>query len=69
MRAIERRALQSEAIGLCHGAACKLSLWSARLRENASAVPSTQDGIDAVRLHASLLQAHLSIDTVLSSFL
>jgi hypothetical protein len=33
MRAIERRALQSEAMGLCLGAACKLSFWRERLRK------------------------------------
>jgi hypothetical protein len=69
MRAIERRALQSEAVGLCLGAACKLSFWSERLRKNASAEPSTKDGIATVRLCASLLRARLSIDTVSSFFL
>jgi hypothetical protein len=69
MRAIERRALQSEAMGLCLGAACKPSFWSERLRENASAEPGTKDGIETVRLCASLLQARLSIDIVSSSSL
>jgi hypothetical protein len=31
METIERRALQREAMGLCLGAACKLSFWSERL--------------------------------------
>ncbi len=31
MRATETRALQSEAIDLCLGAACELILWSERL--------------------------------------
>jgi hypothetical protein len=69
MRAIERRALQSEAMSLSLGAACKLSFWSERLRKNASAEPSTKDGIETFRLGASLLRAHLSIDTVSSFFL
>jgi hypothetical protein len=68
MRAIERRALQSEAMGLCLGAACELSFWSERLRKNASDDPSTKDGIETVRLCASLLRSHLSIDTVSSFF-
>ena len=55
-------------MGLCLGAARKLSFWSERLRKNASAEPNTKDGIETVRLCASLLQAHLSIDTM-SSFL
>jgi hypothetical protein len=37
--------------------------------KKASAEPSTKEGIEAVRLCASLLQARLSIDTVSSSFL
>ena len=37
--------------------------------ENASAEPSAKEGIEAIRLYASLLQAHLSIDTVSSGFL
>jgi len=53
---------------LCLGAARKLSFWSERLGKNASAEPSTKDGIEAVRLRASLLQARLSIDAM-SSFL
>jgi hypothetical protein len=32
--------------------------------KKASAEPSTKDGIEPVRLPASLFQAHLSIDTV-----
>ena len=69
MRAIERRALQSEAMGLYLEAACKLSFWSERLRKDASAEPSTKECIEAARICASLLQAHLSIDTVPSFFL
>ena len=30
---IERRALQSEAMGLCLGAVCELRFWSERLRK------------------------------------
>ena len=37
--------------------------------KKASAEPSTKEGIEAVRLCASLLQARLSIDTVSSFFL
>jgi hypothetical protein len=33
LKAIARRPLQSEAMGLCHEAACKPSLWSERLRK------------------------------------
>jgi hypothetical protein len=64
MRPIERRALQSEAMSLYLGAACKLNFWSDRLRKKASTEPSAKDGIEAVRLCASLLRAHLPIDTV-----
>ena len=67
MRAIEGRALQSEAMGLCLGATFELSLWSERPGKNVSAEPSTKDGIETVCLCASLLQAHPSIDAV-SSF-
>ena len=49
-KAIERRALQSEAMGLCLGVAGKLSLWSERLGKKVSAEPSTKEGIEAVRL-------------------
>jgi hypothetical protein len=38
VRAIERRALQSEAMGLCLGAACKLSFWSERLRKTRATI-------------------------------
>jgi hypothetical protein len=51
-------------MGLYLGAACKLSFWSERLRKDASAEPSTKECIEAARLCAALLQAHLSIDTV-----
>ena len=77
VRAIERRALQSEAMGLRLGAACKLSFWSEHMRKNVSDDPSTKDGIETVRLLrlrsgqvcASLLRSRLSIDTVSSFFL
>ena len=39
-------------MSLCLGAACKLSYWSECLGKNASAEPSTKDGIEAVRLCA-----------------
>jgi hypothetical protein len=55
-------------MGLCLGAARKPSCWSERLRQNASAEPSTKDGIESVRLCASLLRTRLSIDTVSSVF-
>jgi hypothetical protein len=72
MKAIERRALQSEAIGLYLGAALRLRSGQALQTEfmertpekKASAEPSTKDGIDPFRLRASLFQAHLSIDAV-----
>jgi len=57
------------ALRLCSGQACKLSFWGERLRKNASDKPSTKDGIETVRLCASLLRSHLSIDTVSSFFL
>jgi hypothetical protein len=69
VRAIEGRALQSEAMGLCLGAACKLSFWNERLRKHASDDPSTNHGIETVRLCASLFRSHLSIDSVSSFFL
>jgi len=56
-------------MGLCLGAACKLSFWSEHMRKNVSNDPSTKDGIETVRLCASLLRSHLSIDTVSSFFL
>ena len=37
--------------------------------KNASDDPSTKDGIETVRLCASLFRSHLSIDTVSSFFL
>jgi hypothetical protein len=72
MRAIERRALQSEAMGLCLGAALRLRSGQALQTEflertpekKASAEPSTKDGIETVRLCASLFHARPSIDTV-----
>ncbi len=64
-------------MGLCLGAAlrlrsehaCKLSFWRERLRKHASDDPSTKDGIETIRLCASLFRSHLSIDTVSSFFL
>jgi hypothetical protein len=67
MRTIERRALQSEAMGLCLGPARKPKFLKRTRETKASAEPSTKDGIEAVRLCASLFQSRLSIDTV-SSF-
>ncbi len=63
MRAIGRRAFQSEAMSLCLGAPCKLTFWSERLRKG-EREPSTKHGIEPVRLGASLFQSHLPIDTV-----
>jgi hypothetical protein len=64
----ERRALQSEAMGLCLGAAaCKLTFLERTTEKKASAEPGTKQGIEPVRLRA-FFQAHLSIDTM-SSFL
>jgi len=37
-----------------------------RPEKNANAKPSTRHGFETIRLRASLLQAHLSIDTVSS---
>jgi hypothetical protein len=53
-----------KAMGLCHGAACKLSLWSERLGRNASAEPSTKDALKLFVSVPSLLQVHPSIETV-----
>ena len=36
--AIERRALQSEAMGLCLGASCKLNFWSERVRKKRATI-------------------------------
>jgi hypothetical protein len=69
LRASERRALQSEAMSLCLGAARKLGCWGERLRKNASTAPSIKDAIETVRLCASLLRFRLSIDTMSSFFL
>jgi hypothetical protein len=63
MKAIERRALQSEAMGRCFGAACKMNFWSERLREK-SAVPSTQPRVEVVRLRPSLFRTRLSIGSL-----
>jgi hypothetical protein len=54
-------------MGLSLGAARKLNFWSERLRKSASGEPSTKDGIETVRLGASLFRTRLSIDTM-SSF-
>ncbi len=67
MRAIERRAFQSEAISLCLGAACKLEFRERTSGNKASAEPITKEGIEPVRLCASPFQVHLSIDIVSSS--
>ena len=64
MTAIEGRARQSEGNELRLGAACKLSYWSECLGKNASAEPSTKDGLRLFVSMPSLLQAHPSIDTV-----
>lgn len=45
MKAMERRALQSEAMGLWLGEACELTLRSERHKQNASGQPSTKNGI------------------------
>jgi hypothetical protein len=49
---------------LCLDAARKLHCYSERLIKNANAEPSTKDGIETLRLCASLLRSPLSIDTV-----
>jgi hypothetical protein len=72
--AIERRTFQSEAMNWCLGAALRLRSGQALRTEflertperKASAGPSTIQGIEAIRLCASLFQAHLSIDRVAS---
>jgi hypothetical protein len=51
-------------MGLCLGAACKLSFWSERLAKNASVEPSTKDDIEAVCLCAFTPPARPSIDIV-----
>jgi hypothetical protein len=56
-------------MSVCLGAACKLRFLSDRLRKNASAEPSTKDGIEIVSFCSSLLRARLSIDTVSACFL
>jgi hypothetical protein len=48
---------------LCLKAARKLDGYSERLIKNANAEPSTKDGIETLRLCASLLRSPLSIDT------
>jgi hypothetical protein len=48
-KSIERQALQSEAMGLCFGAARQLNCWSERLRKKASGEPSTKHAIETVR--------------------
>lgn len=52
-------------MGLCLGAACKLSFAVHQLENNANAESNTQEGIEPVRLCASLFQAPLSSDTAL----
>ena len=70
MGTIETQALQSEAMSLCLGAACKLSFWSDCL---GGMRPQSQAPKMALKLFVSvpcsLLQALISIDRVLSGFL
>jgi hypothetical protein len=49
---------------LCLEAARKLDCCSERLVKNANAEPSIKDGMETLRLCASLLRSPLSIDTV-----
>jgi hypothetical protein len=71
MKAIERRALQSEAMGLFLGAALRLRSGQALQTESVERTPEKKRErraeyrrrIETFRLCASLLQAHLPIDT------
>jgi hypothetical protein len=56
-------------MGLSFGLARNLTFWSERPETKVSTEPSTKDGIEAVRLCASLFRSRLSIDTVSSVFL
>ncbi len=49
VKVIERRVLQSEAMGLSLGAARKLDRWSERLKKKATGEPSTKQAIETVR--------------------
>ncbi len=64
MKAIERRALQSEAMSLWLGAACKLIFLQRTPEKEANAEPSTEHAFESVRLCAPLFQARPSIDTM-----
>ena len=61
---IERRALQSEAMGLCFGAACKLSLWNERLGKMPASSQAPEKALKLLVSVLSLLRARPSIDTV-----
>ena len=51
---------KAEAMGLCLGAACKLSFAVHQLENNANAESNTQEGIEPVRPCVSLFQAPLT---------
>jgi len=69
MKAIERRALQSEAMGLCPWSGLQTECLERTPEKRAGVEPSTKHGIEPVRVCAALFQAHLSIDGVVVSLL
>jgi hypothetical protein len=66
-RAIERRAFQSEAMGLCLGAACKLSFVERTREKKASAQPSINKALKLFALCLSLPGSPLDRHTVIGS--
>jgi hypothetical protein len=64
MKAIERRALQNEAMGLVSRSGLQTEFLERTPEKKASAEPSTKQDIELVRLRASFFQTRLSIDTV-----
>ena len=66
---IEGEPFRAKAIGLCLGAACKLTFSSERPGKTASAKSGTKDGIEAFVSVPSLFQAYPSIDTISHFFL
>ena len=65
--AIERRPLQSEAMGLWFGAAANWR-YEANFSEKGKCRAKHQTRIEAIRLCASLFRAHLSINIVSADF-
>ena len=56
-------------MGLCLGCGLQTEFLERTPEKKAIDDPSTKDGIETVRLYASLFRSHLSIDTVSSVFL